>query len=90
MAQKLRKRQVAKKYDCNPRTIERWTNDPQLNFPKPIYIGRSPLWDLEELEAWDKTRPHSRPLKQEEIPTGLPDLSDREVDDLIPMKEAAE
>jgi predicted DNA-binding transcriptional regulator AlpA len=50
MSQKLRKRQVAERYQHNIRTIERWTADPTLNFPKPIYIGRNPLWDLEEIE----------------------------------------
>jgi hypothetical protein len=90
MAQKLRKRQVAKRYECNPRTIERWLDDPQLNFPKPIYICRSPLWDLDELIEWEKTRPQQRPIPNPpQMTKVLPDLSESEIDDLI-VKEAAE
>jgi predicted DNA-binding transcriptional regulator AlpA len=54
MSQKLRKKQVADRYQHTIRTIERWTADGLL--PQPIYIGKAPLWDLEELEAWDRKR----------------------------------
>jgi predicted DNA-binding transcriptional regulator AlpA len=61
MSKKLRKRQVAERYASTIRTIERWTADGRL--PKPFYFGKTPLWDLEELEAWDRTRPHRHPVK---------------------------
>jgi hypothetical protein len=60
MSRKLRKKQVAERYGHTVRTIERWWRDPSLGFPQPIYIGKNPLWDLEELEAFDRTRPHHR------------------------------
>jgi predicted DNA-binding transcriptional regulator AlpA len=66
MIRKLRKSAVAERYGgVNTRTIDRWLLDPALKFPKPIYIGRSPLWDEAELEAWerDRARP-SRPASQ--------------------------
>jgi hypothetical protein len=67
MGQKLRKRQVADRYQHTIRTIEGWWKDPALGFPQPIYIGKNPLWDLDELEAWDRTRPHRPPVKLIEI-----------------------
>lgn len=63
MAQKLRKSAVAQRYGgVNPRTIDRWLADPELKFPKPLYIGASPLWDEGELEEWERARatPNSR------------------------------
>lgn len=60
MAQKLRKQQVAERYQHNARTIERWMKDPSLGFPQPIFIGRAPLWDAEELDAFDRSRTSSQ------------------------------
>ena len=53
MSKKLKKRQVAERYQCTKRTIERWTEEGRL--PQPIYIGSAPLWDLEELEEWERS-----------------------------------
>ena len=40
MARKLSKPAVAQRYGgVHPRTIDRWLADPELKFPKPIYIG---------------------------------------------------
>ena len=33
-------------------TIWRWLNDPALNFPQPIYIGRRRYWKEAEVSAW--------------------------------------
>jgi predicted DNA-binding transcriptional regulator AlpA len=86
---KLRKRQVALRYQCHPRTIERWVDDPLMNFPKPIYICRSPLWDESELDEWDKTRPRQRPIPNPPPRAGvLPDFSDLDIEDIT--REAAE
>jgi hypothetical protein len=55
--QKLRKGDVAKRYgNVNVRTVDRWLADPTLNFPKPIFVGRAPLWDLAQLTEWEITR----------------------------------
>jgi predicted DNA-binding transcriptional regulator AlpA len=49
----LRKRQVAARYGgVTTRTIDRWAEDGRL--PPPIFRGRVPLWDLDELEAQDR------------------------------------
>jgi hypothetical protein len=47
----LRKRQVADRYNIVPRSVDRWASDGRL--PKPMWRGRIPLWDLDELEAQD-------------------------------------
>jgi hypothetical protein len=47
----LRKRQVAARYNVVTRTVDRWSEDGRL--PLPIWRGRVPLWDLDELEAGD-------------------------------------
>jgi hypothetical protein len=50
MRQFLRKRQVAERYSCVPRSIERAVHDGRL--PPPEYpMGlNTPMWDLETLE----------------------------------------
>jgi predicted DNA-binding transcriptional regulator AlpA len=57
MSRKLRRQQVAERYGgVNPRTVDRWLLDPELNFPKPLYIGITPMWDESELERWEQER----------------------------------
>jgi len=33
-------------------TLWRWLNDPELGFPKPVYIGKRRYWQEAELEEW--------------------------------------
>jgi hypothetical protein len=47
---------VAIKYQTSTRTVERWTADPKLGFPQPIYINGRKFWSLNELRAWDRQR----------------------------------
>jgi len=44
------------------RANNRWTRDPKLNFPQPIFVGRTPFWDEDVLEQWDKDRARPRPV----------------------------
>jgi predicted DNA-binding transcriptional regulator AlpA len=46
-------RKVMERYSCSDRTIDRWVADPDLNFPKPIYIKRRRFWFDEELDEFD-------------------------------------
>jgi predicted DNA-binding transcriptional regulator AlpA len=65
MIRKLRKGEVAERYgNVTTRTIDRWTEDPKLGFPQPIYIGSTPLWDEAELAAWERDRASERPQTQ--------------------------
>jgi hypothetical protein len=57
MSRKLRRSQVAERYGgVDPRTIDRWREDPELKFPKPMYVGITPMWDEADLEKWDRDR----------------------------------
>lgn len=33
-------------------SLHRWLNDPELNFPKPIYISRRRYWREADVIAW--------------------------------------
>jgi predicted site-specific integrase-resolvase len=50
---KLRKRTVAERYGINVRTLERMVKDGRLP-PPNFYIGRSPFWAENDLEAHDR------------------------------------
>jgi hypothetical protein len=49
----LRKGSVAKRYDCDERTVDRMKLDGRI--PPPIYRGRVPMWDQDELDASDRS-----------------------------------
>jgi predicted DNA-binding transcriptional regulator AlpA len=48
----LRKQSVAERYGVDERTIDRMKADGRL--PKPVYRGRLPLWDEDELTKSDR------------------------------------
>jgi predicted DNA-binding transcriptional regulator AlpA len=37
-------------------TLHRWLNNPDLNFPKPAYIGRRRYWREADVIAWLEAR----------------------------------
>lgn len=37
-------------------SLWRWLNDPALNFPRPIYIGRRRYWREADVLAWLNAR----------------------------------
>ena len=37
-------------------TLWRWLNDQELNFPKPIYIGKRRYWRASDLTSWLQAR----------------------------------
>jgi predicted site-specific integrase-resolvase len=47
-----RKQGVAERYSVDPRTVDRMFHDGRL--PPPVYRGRIPLWDEDELDASDR------------------------------------
>jgi hypothetical protein len=49
----LRKRGVAERYAVNERTVDRMKIDGRI--PPPIYRGRIPLWDCDQLDASDRS-----------------------------------
>lgn len=44
-------------------TVERWVDDPQIGMPRPRYIGRMRFWRLDELSAWEASRPDVSPKR---------------------------
>jgi predicted DNA-binding transcriptional regulator AlpA len=48
----LRKQAVGQRYGIDVRSVDRWAADGRL--PSPVYRGRIPLWDQDELEARDR------------------------------------
>ena len=48
----FRKRAVGVRYGVNDRTVDRMSEDGRL--PRPVYRGKFPLWDEDELDASDR------------------------------------
>jgi hypothetical protein len=48
----FRKTQVATRYGVDERTIDRMKLDGRI--PKPVYRGKFPLWDGDELDEYDR------------------------------------
>jgi hypothetical protein len=51
--------QVCKRYQVSAMTIWRWDRDPNLGFPKPIYIRGRKYRDERELDLFDEARRQS-------------------------------
>jgi predicted DNA-binding transcriptional regulator AlpA len=49
----LRKKSVAQRYDVDERTVDRMKYDGRI--PPPVYRGRIPLWDSDELDESDRS-----------------------------------
>jgi predicted DNA-binding transcriptional regulator AlpA len=47
---------VEKRYQKCGRTIKRWLDDPELEFPKPIYIRRRRYWREADLINWERAQ----------------------------------
>jgi hypothetical protein len=53
----LSRREQARRYnDCSVKTIERWGQNPKLNFPSEYDINGRKFRKLSELEAWERVR----------------------------------
>ena len=42
--------------NVSPMTLWRWQNNPDLDFPKPQYIGRRRYWREADIVAWLEAR----------------------------------
>jgi len=51
---------VHARYGVSDMTLWRWMKDRELNFPRPVYIGRFRYWKVAELEVWEKHLPRER------------------------------
>jgi len=48
--------QVAARYKVDPRTIARWDQKPELDFPRPVRINTRKYRSIEALELWERKR----------------------------------
>ena len=49
-------RKVWERYGVTSMSLYRWLKDQEMNFPKPIYIGRFRYWRLSDLVEWERRR----------------------------------
>jgi hypothetical protein len=54
---KLPTGRVAARYGVASRTVERWQQDPKLEFPKPLVINTRKYWSVRDLESWERRQP---------------------------------
>jgi predicted DNA-binding transcriptional regulator AlpA len=47
---------VDERYGITSMTRWRWMHNETLGFPKPIVVNRRQLFELEQLEAWERKR----------------------------------
>jgi hypothetical protein len=47
---------VAERYQVTLRTVHRWDEDPELDFPKPLWIRNRKYRRVKELERWERKR----------------------------------
>ncbi len=50
------KPRLAHEHDVSTRTIDRWTEDPTLNFPRPVKIKTRIYYYRDEVENWKADR----------------------------------
>jgi hypothetical protein len=46
--------------NCCKRTIDRWIDDPEMDFPKPTMINGRRYWRLCDLRQWERARAADR------------------------------
>lgn len=52
----LTARQVWERYNVSEMSLHRWLKNPELSFPRPIYINRRRFFREAELIAWERDR----------------------------------
>ncbi len=48
--------QTARRYGIDNRSLHRWRNDPDLNFPAAMIVHGRTFFALDELESWELSR----------------------------------
>jgi hypothetical protein len=49
-------RKVLERYLICDRTLDRWTANSTLGFPRPILINKRRFWRVTDLVAWERAR----------------------------------
>lgn len=50
-------RQVWSRYGITDRTLARWLENEELQFPRPLVVNGRRYWRLGDLECWERARP---------------------------------
>jgi predicted DNA-binding transcriptional regulator AlpA len=58
---------VDERYGITSMTRWRWMHNEALGFPKPLIVNRRQLFDLDQLEAWERKRAAEQASKQSEL-----------------------
>lgn len=75
-------RNLKTRYRCSAMTVYRWVKNPDLDFPKPIYLGRVRYWDADEIAEWEaKQRAKSREAVEAEAAGDGTEEADAEHDE---------
>jgi len=49
-------RQVMDRFHIVSRTLDRWLNDPKLNFPKPLVVNHRRYFYQDQIATWERDR----------------------------------
>ena len=63
----ISRREVRKIFPVSDMTIWRWTQDPQIAFPKPVKLGRNGrnFWWLPAILEWERRRTANSPSRRD-------------------------
>jgi predicted DNA-binding transcriptional regulator AlpA len=53
---RLPSRLVWTRFGITDRTLDRWLNNDELRFPRPLLINKRRYFILEEIEAWERAQ----------------------------------
>ena len=52
----LAAKRVQERYDITDRTLDRWLNNPEMDFPRPMVVNGRRYFRETELVAWERKR----------------------------------
>jgi hypothetical protein len=52
----LAAKRVQERYDITDRTLDRWLNNPEIDFPRPMVVNGRRYFRETELVAWERKR----------------------------------
>jgi predicted DNA-binding transcriptional regulator AlpA len=65
----LTKSKTAKRVGVTTRTVDRWSNQPELGFPAPCIVNKRRYFSSRQIDAWLESRKPSGPPMPAPAPT---------------------